>query len=158
MISENTLKKRLIMGYAASIGAAICYGSVAVVGRKIVGEYAPPLVATAFSMSMGMMIVASLFFRDVKSDISVAPGKAWFMVALAGLAAAWGVSFWYLALNEGRVVLVAPLVGVSPLISITLTHFLLQRLETVSGRTLLGALMVVGGVALVTVGNHMQIG
>ena len=154
MISVKSQNKRLMLGYAASIGSAICYGSVAVVGRKIVGEYAPPLVATAFSMMMGTAMVAALFYRDVNSDLATAPRRAWIMVALAGVAAAWGISFWYLALGEARVVLVAPLVGVSPLVSIVLTHFFLKRLEKVTMRTVLGALMVVGGVALVTLGNQ----
>ena len=154
MISVQDPNKRLMIGYAASIGSAAAYGSVAVVGRKIVGDYAPPLVATAFSMAMGMAMVAALFFRDVRSDIGIAPPRAWTMVGLAGLAAAWGVSFWYLALGEAPVVLVAPLVGVSPLVSIVLTHFFLQRLEKVTIRTVMGAMLVVGGVALVTLGNQ----
>lgn len=98
--------------------------------------------------------MALLFFRDVKFDIGRAPRRAWIMLVLAGLAATWGVSFWYLALGEAPVVLVAPLVGVSPLVSIVLTHFFLQRLEKVTMRTLFGALLVVGGVALVTLGNQ----
>ena len=154
MISAQRQNKRMMLGYAASIGSAICYGSVAVVGRKVVGEYAPPMVATAFSMAMGMAMVAALFYRDVNIDLSTAPRRAWIMVSLAGVAAAWGISFWYLALDEAPVILVAPLVGVSPLVSIVLTHFFLQRLEKVTMRTVLGALMVVAGAALVTLGNQ----
>jgi drug/metabolite transporter (DMT)-like permease len=154
MISVQNQNKRVMLGYAASLGAAACYGSVALVGRKIVGDYAPAMVATAFSMSLGTAMVAALFFRDLKTDLTTAPRRAWVMVALAGIAAAWGVSFWFLALEEAPVVLVAPLVGVSPLVSIVLTHFFLQRLEKVTMRTVFGALMVVGGVALVTLGNQ----
>jgi len=154
MISGQNQNKRLMLGYAASLGAAACYGSVALVGRKIVGDYAPAMVATAFSMALGTTMVAALFFRDVKSDLFTTPNRAWVMVALAGIAAAWGISFWFLALEEAPVVLVAPLVGVSPLVSIVLTHFFLQRLEKVTMRTVFGALMVVGGVALVTLGNQ----
>ncbi len=42
----------------------------------------------------------------------------------------------------------APLVGISPLVSILLTHLFLQRLERVTWRTVLGALLVVIGVTL----------
>jgi drug/metabolite transporter (DMT)-like permease len=154
MISVQIQNKKLMLGYAASLGAAACYGSVALVGRKIVGDYAPAMVATAFSMSLGTAMVAALFFRDLKADLTTAPRRAWGMVTLAGIAAAWGISFWFLALEEAPVVLVAPLVGVSPLVSIVLTHFFLQRLEKVTMRTVFGALMVVGGVALVTLGNQ----
>ena len=67
--------------------------------------------------------------------------------------AAWGVSFWYLALNEAPVVLVVPLAGTHPLVSIVLTHLFLQRLEKVTLRTIMGALMVVAGVALIAIGS-----
>lgn len=154
MMTVQDPKTRLMIGYAASIGSAVAYGTVAVIGRKIVGDYAPPLVATAFSMAMGTAMVALLFVGDVRSDIGSAPRRGWIMLVLAGLAAAWGISFWYLALDEAPVVLVAPLVGVSPLVSIVLTHFFLQRLEKVTKRTALGALLVVGGVTLVTLGNQ----
>lgn len=154
MISVQRPGKQVMLGYAASIGAAACYGSVALVGKKIVGEYAPPMVATAFSMAIGTVMVAALFHRDVKTDFARAPRRAWVMVALAGLASAWGVSFWYMALGEAPVVLVAPLVGISPLVSIALTHIFLQRLERVTFRTVIGAFLVVGGVALVTLGNQ----
>ena len=83
-----------MIGYAASIGSAVAYGTVAVIGRKIVGDYAPPLVATAFSMAMGTAMVALLFVGDVRSDIGSAPRRGWIMLVLAGLAAAWGGSFW----------------------------------------------------------------
>ncbi len=76
------------------------------------------------------------------------------MVGLAGLASTFGVSFWFLALNESRVVVVAPLVGTSPLLSIALTHFFLRRLEKVTWRTVAGGMLVVIGVALVTIGAN----
>ena len=67
MIPVQDPKTRLMIGYAASIGSAVAYGTVAVIGRKIVGDYAPPLVATAFSMAMGTAMVALLFVGDVRS-------------------------------------------------------------------------------------------
>ncbi|HJO83268.1 MAG: DMT family transporter [SAR202 cluster bacterium] len=146
--------RRLWLGYAASLGAAACYGSVAVVGRKIVSDFAPPIVATSFSMMFGTAIVLAVFGRYVNSDMKTAPGRAWLFAGAAGLAAAWGVSNWYLALGEAPVVLVAPLVGTSPLVSILMMHLFLQRLEKVTWRTVFGAMMVVGGVVLVALGNR----
>ena len=154
--TEVADRRRLLLGYLASFGAALCYGSVALVGRKIVSDYAPPMVATSFSMIFGTIMVAALFHRNVAADIrSGISGRSLLFVGLAGLASAWGVSFWYLALNEAPVVLVAPLVGTSPLISILLTHIFLQKIERVTWRTVAGAFLVVGGVALVTIGNQV---
>ena len=155
-IAEVTGQRQMVLGYLASLGAALCYGSVALVGRKIVSDYAPPMVATAFSLVIGTVVVALMFQGHLLSDLrSKPPRKAWLYVALAGCASAWGVSFWYLALGEAPVVLVAPLVGTSPLVSILLTHLFLQRIERVTWKTAVGALLVVGGVTLVTLGNQL---
>lgn len=154
MIDTRPVRSRLFVGYMASLGAAICYGSVAVVGRKIVTEFAPPMVATSFSLMFGTAVVGMMFHGRLVADFATAPRRAWLFASLAGCASAWGVSFWYLALNEAPVVLVAPVTGISPLVAIALTHLFLQRLERVTWRTLLGAVLVVGGVVLVTVGNR----
>ena len=155
-VTQATDRRRLFLGYLASFGAAFCYGSVALIGRKIVSDFAPPMVATAFSMTFGMVIVGLIFHRHVLQDVrSRPPFRSWLFIALAGGASAWGVSFWYLALSEAPVVLVAPLVGSSPLVSILLAHIFLQRIERVTWKTAAGALLVVGGVALVTVGNQL---
>ena len=154
MIDATTIRSRVFVGYLASLGAAICYGSVAVVGRKIVTEFAPPMVATSFSMMFGTVVVAMMFHGRLAADLTTAPHRAWLFASLAGCASAWGVSFWYLALNEAPVVLVAPVTGISPLVAIVLTHLFLKRLERVTWGTVLGALLVVGGVVLVTVGNQ----
>ena len=141
---------RAYLGYAASLAAACGYGSSTVIGREIVGELAPPLVATAFSLIFGMLIVTTIFHRHVFEDMALAPGRAWLMAALAGLASSWGVTFWFLALSEAPVVLVSPLVGVSPLVSILLAYLFLSRIERVTTRTILGGMLVVAGVIVIS--------
>ena len=153
MIHVETAQRQLLLGYLAALGAAFCYGSVTLVGRKIVTEFAPPMVGTAFSMLFGTIILGLLVHRHAIVDVPRATRRGLLMVGLAGLASTFGVSFWFLALNESRVVLVAPLVGTSPLLSIALTHFFLQRLERVTWRTVSGAVLVVFGAALVVIGG-----
>ena len=154
MIQIDIVRRRVLLGYFAGFGAAACYGSLTLVGRKIVTDFAPPLVATGFSMLFGAMILGILVHRHAIVDLPLAPKRGWLMVVLAGCASTWGVSFWFLALKESPVVLVAPLVGASPLVSIVLTHLFLQRLERVTWRTVIGALLVVAGVALVVLGGN----
>ena len=50
-------------------------------------------------------------------------------------------------------VLVAPVAGAHPLVAIVLTHIFLQRLERVTVRTVLGALLVLGGIVLIALGT-----
>ncbi len=154
MIQVETAQRQLLLGYLAALGAAFCYGSVTLVARKIVTEFAPPMVGTAFSMLFGTIILGLLVHRHAFEDLPRAPRRGLLMVGLAGLASTFGVSFWFLALNESRVVVVAPLVGTSPLLSIALTHFFLKRLERVTWRTVIGGLLVVSGVAFVVIGGN----
>ena len=142
MTATLTARRHTLLGYLAALGAAFCYGSAALLGREIVSNYAPPMVATAFPLTFGTIIVAALFHQHVSVDMAQAPRRAWLMVALAGVASSWGVSFWFLSMNEAPVVLVAPVVGITPLVSITLTHIFLSRLKRVTWRTVWGALLV----------------
>ena len=147
-------RRHLLLGYGASLSAAFAYGAAALVARKIVTDYSAPMVGTAFSMAFGTMIVAAMFHRQIAPDLGGMSKRAWLIVALTGGAALWGVSFWFLAMNEAPVVLVAPLTGIHPLVAIVLTHIFLQRLERVTWRTALGALILVVGVILIAVGRE----
>lgn len=142
-----------IIGYAAAVGAAACYGSLAVLGRKIVSDVAPPLVANSFSMILGTLVLAAIFQSHIRADYKIGPSKkGWLFVALAGGASTWGVTFWFLALSEAPAILVAPLAAVHPLFSVLLTLVFLRGLERVTMRTILGTLLVIGGVVLITFG------
>ena len=72
---------------------------------------------------------------------------------MSGLASAWGVASLYLSLEQVSVVVASPVAGANPLVAILMTHIFLQRLERVSIRTVIGAVLVVAGVALVTIGT-----
>ena len=149
----GTIQRGVLLGYLAGLGAAFCYAASNLIARKIVSDYSSPTVGTALSMSFGTVILSVLFYRHVVRDALTAPRRAWVFVALAGCAATWGVSFLFLAVSQAPVVLVAPLTGTSPLIAIVLTHFFLQRLERVTWRTVVGALLVVTGVVLIALGG-----
>ena len=146
-------RRDLWLGYAASLAAAFGYGSGALAAKMLVDDHTSPMVATAFSLVFGTIIVAALFHRQAIADLAAAPRRAWLYMALAGLTAAWGVSFYFLALNVAPISVVAPLSSTYPLVSIVLAYVFLQRLERVTMRTVLGGVLVVGGAALVVVGR-----
>ena len=153
MRMATSLSRRMALGYAASVGAAFSYGAATFVNRKIVVDDTSPMVATALSLIFGTVIVAALFHRQALNELPLAPGRALVHMALAGATGAWGVSFLYLALDRAPVVLVAPVTGAHPLFAIVLTYFFLKRTEAVTRRTVLGAVLVVVGVALIAFGR-----
>ena len=148
----STGRQQVSLGYAAAIASALSYALGGLVAKKAVVDTSP-LVATAFSLLFGTLVLAALLNRLPLGDLARAPRRAWGIMALAGVTGAWGVTFFFLALGEAPLVLVAPVAGVYPLISILLAHLLLQRIERVTWPTVLGAGLVVGGVALIAVGR-----
>lgn len=147
------VRREALIGYSAAIGAAACYGTLAVLGRKIATDIAPPLVANSFSMILGTIVLTAIFQSQIRTDFRVRPEKrGWLFVALAGCASTWGVTCWFLALGEAPAILVAPLAAVHPLISVLLTLVFLRGVERVTLRTVLGTLLVIGGVISITLG------
>ena len=143
---------RAALGYAAALFSATGYGAGAVVGAHIVANHASPLTTSALSLLFGAVIVGVPFIGHVRSDIARAPLRAWVMVGLAGAAASLGVTFFFLAISEAPVVIAAPVVGAYPLVAIVLSYLFINRMERVTPTTVLGALLVVGGVTAVALG------
>ena len=145
-------RQLVVAGYLFAFGAAVFYGTSTFLGRKLVMEFAPPLVLAAFSLMFGALFLAILFHREIPATLAAPRRALWFMV-LAGVAASIGVTILFFALSVGTVVTVAPIVSLQPLVAIALTHLFLQRLEKVTLRILLGTMLVVMGVTLVVVSN-----
>ncbi len=154
MTIAETETRQKILGYAAALGAAACYGTLAVLGKKVVSDIAPPLVATSFSMVIGTIILVAIFQQQIRQDLIVRPAlKGWVFVSLAGGSATWGVTFWYLALNQAPAVLVAPIASIHPVFSVLITLIFLRKTEHVSMKTVLGAVLVTFGVVIITLSS-----
>ena len=114
-------------------------------------------------MLVGMLVLAPLVgvsaansgvHRDKHLGFSE---SLWAMrwVALAGVASGIAVISLYFAVQRADVVVVSPIVSSSPLITLLLAHLFLARLERVTKRLVLGAVLTVGGVILVVLGNQL---
>ena len=143
-------ENRALLGSVLALGAAAAYGSSLYVQKVVVTEYAPPLVGATFALLFGMLILTAMVHRHIPADLRK-PQNGLTMMALAGLSSSIGVMFSYLSLNHAQVIVVAPISGVAPLISLLLSHIFLKRLERITWRIVVGALMIAGGVVLVTV-------
>ncbi len=141
---------RVWLGYGFAMGAALSYGASQTVGKHVTTEYAPPLVGTAFALLFGLAYVSVMFHRHIPADLKSSPRKGYLWFGLSGIASSLGVTLLYFALSEAPVVVVSPVVAINPLITLTLAHLLLQRLERITKRTILGTLLVVLGVVIIT--------
>ena len=141
------------LGYAFALGAAACYGATHVLARFIVGQV-PPLVGSAFALLFGVVVLTALAGRDVVRDLR-APRRAFLWIALSGVSASFGVTSLYLAVDRAPVVIVSPISGVYPLVSVFLASLFLGRLERITWRVWAGTLLVVVGIVLVLVGSRV---
>ncbi len=71
----------------------------------------------------------------------------------SGLAAAGAVILLFYALQEGDVVVVAPVVASNPLTTLVLAHLFIARLEKVTRQLVVGTALTVLGVLIVVAGS-----
>ena len=145
--------RRTFQGYLASVGSAAGYGVGTYFAFLVIRDGVPPMTATFFSLVFGLLLMAVLFPRPALVDLKLASLRGWVVVSMSGLASVFGVSSFYLSLDRVSVVIASPVAGANPLVAIIMTHIFLRCLERVSRRTVIGAVLVVAGVALVTIGT-----
>ncbi len=155
--------KIFVLGYLMALGAGASYGATNVMAKQTLEVFDSPLIITMLSMVVGMVVLAPLVgvsaaqsgvHRD--KDLGF-PGSLWAMrwVALAGVASGIAVISLYFAVQRADVVVISPIVSSSPLITLLLAHLFLARLERVTKRLVLGAVLTVGGVVLVVLGSQL---
>ena len=150
---EDGEGRRTLQGYLASVGSAAGYGFGTYFAYLVIRDGVPPMTATFFSLVFGLLLMAVLFPRPALVDLKLASLRGWVVVSMSGLASGFGVTSFYLSLDRVSVVIASPVAGANPLVAILMTHIFLQRLERVSVKTVIGAMLVVAGVALVTIGT-----
>jgi drug/metabolite transporter (DMT)-like permease len=110
-----------------------------------------PLVTSAFSLMFGVLFLYLLLFPTLHRQMRQRNSRRGVVLfAGAGVAGAVGVTAMYAGLKWAPVVVVSPVTAIHPLFAIGLTHLFLQRWERVTWRILVGALLVVGGVVMIT--------
>ncbi len=140
-----------IVGYIFAIASALSYGSSQALTRRGVSELTTPLVGATVSLLAGLLVLFLMNLRGIRpADLKIPPRAALFM-ALSGLCASSGIAINYFALTKAPLVIVAPVVSTNTLIAILFTHLFLRRLERITLRTVIGAVFVVVGVAIMSI-------
>ena len=153
MQAKITGQKRVLTGYGMALMAAALYGGSSVIAKKAMTDNdIAPVVFTSFSLLFGVAIVFLLLHRNFKFSAGVPRRYFGFMIA-AGLASGSAITFLVLAVNRAPVAVVTPLASLNPLVTLTLAHLFLQRLERVTARVVAGTVLAVLGVILVIIGS-----
>ena len=141
-----------LIGIFFALSAAISYGISQVVAKKIVTDYAEPQVAAVTGIFFGMIGMFLVGLRDLPKDLK-SPRQAQMFIIISGIFSSMGVLFLFLALDRSPVVVVTPIAATTPLIAIVFSIVFLRSLEKVTLRVILGAALVVVGIALVVLGR-----
>lgn len=141
------------IGYLIAFGAAVAYGTNAVLTRRGLAHYGSPLRAVVIALATGVLVLAPFAVRAYRAE-----GDGWqperralLFIIFSGLSAILGYCSNVLALSVLPVVVVAPISSTYPLVTVFLVRLFLRGHEEVNPRMALGALSVVTGVILVTV-------
>ena len=161
--------KSFLTGYLMGLGAGASYGATNVIAKHTLGIYDSPLMMTAFSMLIGLVVLSPLVGASAVHSGVIRPRSpggpeshaflrslwSFKYVALAGIASGVAVISWYFAVQRADVVVISPIVSSSPLVTLFLAHLFLTRLERVTRRLVFGALLTVAGVGFVVVGSQL---
>jgi drug/metabolite transporter (DMT)-like permease len=155
--------KVFILGYLMALAAGASYGATNVMAKQVIEIYDSPLMVTAFSMLIGLFVLAPLVGASAARTGVLRAGHRSLgqtfhslrFVAMAGLASGIAVNALYFAVQKADVVVISPIVASSPLVTLLLAHIFLARLETVTRKLVAGTLMAVLGVVLVVVGSQL---
>ncbi len=143
---------RVAMGLLCAVAGAAAYGTGHAIARHVVTTAAPAPVTATYTLFFGMLFLFVISVPHLKRDLQ-APRWALIMMALAGVCSSFGIFLMYTALARAPVMLASPIVATYPLIAMTFTHIFLQRLERVTLRMVLGAILVTVGITFVVLGQ-----
>jgi uncharacterized membrane protein len=131
--------------------SAACFGVVAVL-RKLGLSQTGPVFGFAVNVTTAFVIFTLFLLLSGHRSALVSRGRSLGYFIAAGVAENAGVFLGLLALNLGTVSVVAPLSGAASLFVLPLSFFFLRGVDRLSGRVVVGTILVVLGVYLVTIG------
>ena len=140
-----------------AISAALCYASSTIFIKKGLIEFDSPLLGATISqifsaLIFGIFLIGSNQFGGMRfKDIFSLNRKSVLLLVIAGTLITAGTMLRWTALSIAPVVIVTPIFGVIPLITVGLSHLMLRSLERVTTRTWIGTGFVVLGSALIAV-------
>ncbi len=128
-----------------------------VLAKQIVAVYGSPLVVTVLAMMVAMLlIVPALGVAAARSPaVRTFDRRSMSFVCLSGLSVAISIVALFFAVQRAEVVVVAPILATFPLWTLLLSHVFIARLESITLRLVIGALLAVAGVIAVAVGGQL---
>ena len=133
--------------------AAFLMGFKDVVARWGMATTGNPILAAAITATIATLEVF-LIIRTIQGEkFSLPPPTVSLLFVISGLFSGASFLFMFLALHMEQVVIVAPTFNTSSIFVIFLAPLVLRRIEALTSRKIVGAVLVVAGVFLISVGR-----
>ncbi len=149
--------RRYLLGCLIALFSGAAMGGGLVLSKQTIAIYDSPLVVTSLSMLAAILFVipvvavAAARYPAVRSFDRKSMG----FILFSGLTTAVAGGGQFFAVQRGDVVVVAPIIATFPLWTLLLSHVFISRLETITLRLVVGALLAVAGVIAVAVGGQL---
>jgi len=146
-IEKKWSRKDLVFPVMAGAGFGVAH-----VLRKMGLNVAPePIVGVTIQNAAALAFFPLLALAQRNQQrVSLNNKRAWFIFGLAGLSSVIGQLCLFYALNLGQVVIVSPLSSTSPFFVLLLVGIFLKKMERITLKIVLGAVLIVGGAAALT--------
>jgi DME family drug/metabolite transporter len=129
--------------------SAACFGVVAII-RKLGLSQAGPLFGSAINMTSAMVAATTFVLGTGNWSALRCDGRSLAYFVIAGILENAGVFLVLVALGLGQVSVVIPLAGTAPLFVLFLAFLFPSGVQKLSGRLVLGSVLIVLGVVLLT--------
>ena len=139
-------------GIAFAALAAASLSTAGFIAKQLVDDGTPGVVVAFYEVAFGLLFLTAARARSLRSGLRLERGVLRWIV-IAGICFALATASFYTALASIDFSVGAPIIGVVPLVSYAFVLIVLRGHERLTVRSVLGATLVVGGVALIGAAN-----
>ena len=150
------MDRRYLVGCLAGLMAGAATGASTVLAKQAVSVYDSPMVITTLGMLAAMFIVVPVVGIIAARSPAVRKfgWRSMGFIWLSGLSTTVSIVAQLFAVQRADVVIVAPILATFPLWTLLLAHVFIARLEQITLRLTVGAIVTVAGVIAVVLGGR----
>ena len=149
--------RRYFIGCLTALAAGAAMGGSTVLAKKTLEVYGSTLTVTVLSMTVAMVILFPAFGAVAARNpaIRTFDWRSMGLVSVSGISTTIAIVAQFFAVQRADVVVVVPILATFPLWTLLLSHLLIARLEQITPRLTIGAMLAVAGVIAVALGGRL---
>lgn len=134
------------------IMSSVCLGIASLFRKFGLNDLPSPVLGVAVQNVTALVFLPVLILAQRNTPKAISMEKrAWFIFCLAGLCLVGSQLALFYALGSGQVMIAVPLSSLNPLFVVILVGVFLRKAERVTGKIVLGTLLVIVGAAMLAV-------